>query len=87
MGGVPAERLASTCIMGLIVTGEADFATGGAGADIDGGLSVTVVVLLGAGLMGGTFMDDIITTGGGGAGAGTVLTTTEALDLAGSNDK
>lgn len=88
MGGVPAGRLASTCKMGLMVTGEADFATGGAGgADIDGGLSVTVVVLLGAGLMGGTFMDDIITTGGGGAGAGTVLTTTEALDLAGSNDK
>lgn len=87
MGGVPTGQLASTCKMGLMVTGEADFATGGAGADTDGGLSVTVVVLLGAGLMGGTFMDDIITTGGGGAGADAVLTTTEALGLAGSNDK
>lgn len=73
--------------MGLMRTGEADFATGGAGADTDGGVSVTVVDLVGAGLMGGTFMEDIITTGGGGAGAGTVLTTTEALDLAGSRER
>lgn len=70
-----------------MVTGEADFTTDGAGAEVGGGMSVTIVDLLGAGLMGGTFMDDIITTGGGGAAAGTVLITTEALELAGSNDK
>lgn len=37
--------------------------------------------------MGGTFIDDIITTGRGAAGAGTVFTTTGALDLAGSNER
>lgn len=72
---------------GLMVTGEADLTKGGAGADVDGGASwafVTVVDLLGASFMGGTFMDDIITAGGGGEIAGTVFTTTVALDLAGS---
>lgn len=88
-----AGRLASACTVGLMVTGEADLATDGAGAGTgtgagtEGGAGVTVVDLLGAGLMGGTFMDDIITTGAGGVVAGTVLTTTGALDLAGSNER
>lgn len=70
-----------------MVTGEADLATegAGAGAEVEGGTGVTIVDLLGAGLMGGTFIDDIITTGG--VVAGTVLTTTVALDLAGSNER
>lgn len=67
-----------------MISGGADFTADGAGAEVGGGMSVTVVDLLGAGFMGGTFMDDIMTTGAGGAAAGTVLTTTEALDLAGS---
>lgn len=70
-----------------MVAGEADSATDGAGDEVEGGTGVPVVDLLGAGLMGGTFMDDIITTGGGGVVAGTVLTTTVALDLAGSNER
>lgn len=71
-----------------MVTGEADLATDGAGAEVEGGTGVTVVDLLGAGLMGGTFMDDIMTTGvGEGVVAGAVLTTTVALDLAGSNER
>lgn len=73
-----------------MVIGEADLATEGAEVEGGGGTgwaSVTVVDLLGAGFMGGTFMDDIITTGGGGVVAGTVLTTTVALDLAGSNGR
>lgn len=82
-----AGRVASTCTVGLMVSGEADLAAGGAGAEAGGGTGVTVLDLLGAGLMGGTFMDDIITTGGGEVLAGTVLTTTEALDLAGSDKK
>lgn len=84
-GGVTAGRLTSACTVGLMVTGEADLATDGAGAEVEGGVGVSVVDLLGAGLMGGTFMDDIFTTGGGGVDAGTVLTTTGALDLTGSN--
>lgn len=70
-----------------MVIGEADLAKDGVGAGGEGGTgwtSVTVVDLPGAGLMGGTFMDDIMTTGGGGVVAGTVLTTTAALDLADS---
>ena len=72
-----------------MVTGDADLVTDGAGAGAEavGGAGVTVVDLLGAGLMGGTFMDDIITTGAGGVVAGAVLTTTGALDLAGSGEK
>lgn len=85
-GGVTAGRLASTCTVGLMVAGETDLATDGAGAEVEGGAGVTGVDLLGAGLMGGTFMDDIITTGGGGVVAGTVFTTTGALDLAGSTE-
>lgn len=79
VGTVPAgcPGLTST---GLMVTGDGDLATDETGDDIE----VTVVDLLGAGLMGGTFMDDIITIGGGGLVAGTVLTTTEALVFAGS---
>lgn len=50
-------------------------------------MSVSVVDLLGAGFMGGTLTDDIMTTGAGGAAAGAVLTTTEAVDLTGSKDK
>lgn len=84
-GGAAAGRLDSTEKADLMVTGEADFASEGAGAEGTGWASVTAVALLGAGLIGGTFMDDIITTGGGGGEAGTVLTTTVALDLAGSN--
>lgn len=108
-GGVTAGPLASTCTVGLMVTGEADLAIdgeadlgidgeadlaidgagagagAGAGGGDEGGTGVTVVDLLGAGLMGGTFMDDIITTGG--VAAGTVLTTTVAVDLAGSNKR
>lgn len=87
MGGVTAGRLTSTCTVGVVVTGEADLATDGAGAEVEAGTGVTVVDLLGAGLMGGTFMDDIITTGGGGVVVGTVLTTTVELDLAGSNER
>lgn len=34
--------------------------------------------------MGGTFIDDIISTVGGGVTAGTVLTTTDAVDFGGS---
>lgn len=49
------------------------------------GMSVTVVDLVGAGLMGGTFIDDITTTAGGGVTAGTVLTT--AVDLGGSENQ
>lgn len=45
---------------------------------------VTVVDLGGAGFMGGTVMDDIITTGGADVPAGTVFTTTAELVLAGS---
>ena len=86
-GGVTAGRLASTCTAGLMVTGEADLTTDGAGAEVAGGVGVAVVGLLGAGFMGGTFMDDIITTGGVGVVAGTVLTTTGALVLAGSNER
>lgn len=89
-GAVAAGRVASTCTVGLMVTGEADLATNGAGAEVEGGKGVTVVGLLGAGLMGVTFMDDIITTGagagGGGLVAGTVLTTTGALVLPSSNE-
>lgn len=70
-----------------MVTGEADVTTVAVGAEAGEGTgwaSVTVVDLLGAGFMGGTFMDDIITTGAVGEVAGAVLTTTVALDLAGS---
>lgn len=70
--------------MGLMVTGEVDFVTDG---EVEGGaegMSVTVVVLAGAALIGGTFMDDIIRTAGGGVTAGTVLTTTDAVDFGGS---
>lgn len=73
-----------------MVTGDADLVTDGAGAGAGagaaGGAGVAVVDLPGAGLMGGTFMDDIITTGAGGVVAGAVLTTTGALDLAGSGE-
>lgn len=86
MGGLTAGRLTATPTVALLVTGEADFSTDGAGAE-EGGMSVTVVDLLRAGLMGGTFMDDIITTGGGEVAAGTVLTTTEVLDFADSIDR
>lgn len=56
-----------------------------AGAEAEEGMSVSVVDLLGAGFMGGTFTDDIMTTGAGGAAAGAVLTTTEEeVDLTGS---
>jgi len=67
-----------------MLTGEADLASDGTRTEVGRGALATVVDLLGAGFMGGTFMDDIITTGGGGVVAGTVLTTTAALDLAGS---
>lgn len=83
-GRATAGRLASAGTTGLTVTGEADFIKDG---DVDGGaegMSVTVVDLVGAGLMGGTFTDDIITTAGGGVTAGTVLTTTDAADFGGS---
>lgn len=83
-GGVTAGRLASGGTAGLMVSGEAAFITDG---EVEGGaegMSVTVVDLVGAGLMGGTFMDDIITTAGGGVTAGTVLTTTDAVDFGGS---
>lgn len=53
-------------------------------AEAEEGMSVSVVDLLGAGFMGGTFTDDIMTTEGGAAAAGAVLTTTEAVDLTGS---
>lgn len=69
--------------------GETDLATdiGGGETEVVGGagwVDDDVGGLLGAGLMGGTVMDDIITTGGAGEAAGTVLTTTVALDFAGS---
>lgn len=85
-GGVMAVRPASGGTVGLMVTGEVDFATDG---EVEGGaegMSVTVVDLAGAGLMGGTFMDDIIRTAGGGVTAGTVLTTTDAVDFSGSEN-
>lgn len=74
VGSVPAGWPTA----GLMATGDGDLANEDAGV----GTVVTVVDLLGAGLMGGTFMDDIMTTG---LVAGTVFTTTEELDLAGSN--
>lgn len=84
-GGITAGRLASAGTAGLTVTGEAGLITDG---EVEGGAertSVTVVDLAGAGLMGGTFMDDIIT--GGGVTAGTVLTTTDAADFGGSDEQ
>lgn len=81
-GRATAGRLASAGTTGLVFTGEADFITDG---EVEGGaegMSVTVVDLVGAGLMGGTFIDDIITTAGGGVTA--VLTTTDAVDVWGS---
>lgn len=86
-GGITAGRPASAGIAAVTVTGEADFITDG---ELEGGaegMSVTVVDLVGAGLMGGTFTDDIITTGGGGVTAGTVLTTTDAVDFGDSKKK
>lgn len=85
-GGITAGRPASAGIAAVTVTGEADFITDG---ELEGaeGMSVTVLDLVGAGLMGGTFTDDIITTGGGGVTAGTVLTTTDAVDFFGSKKK
>lgn len=83
-GRVTAGQLASGGTAGLMVTGEAAFITEG---EVEGGtegMSVTVVDLVGVGLMGGTFMDDITTTAGGGVTAGTVLTTTDAVDFGGS---
>lgn len=44
------------------------------------GARVCIGALLGASLIGGNFMDDIISTGVDGPGAGLVLTTTGALD-------
>lgn len=85
-GGATAGPPTSAGTTGLTVTGEADFITDG---EVEGGveeMSVTVVDLVGAGLMGGTFMEDIITTAGGGVTAGTVLTTTDAVDF-GSSEK
>lgn len=72
-----------------MVIGEADLGTDGAGPEAEVGTSCVgdgVVDLLGAGVMEGTLMDDIITTGGLGVVAGVVLTTTVALDLDGSNE-
>lgn len=86
-GRATAGRLASAGTMGLTVSGNADFITDG---ELEGGaegMSVTVVDLVGAGFMGGTFIDDIITTGGGGVTAGTVLTTTDAVDFGGSENQ
>ena len=86
-GRVTAGWLALAGTAGLMVTGEADLATDGAGAEVEGGAGwafVAAMDLLGAGLIGGTVMDDIITTGGEEVAAGTVLTTTVALVLAGS---
>lgn len=67
--------------------GAGDAAGAGGEAEAEEGMSVSVVDLLGAGFMGGTFTDDIMTTGAGGAVAGAVLTTTEAVDLSGSMDE
>lgn len=69
-----------------MVIGEEVLVTDTVGAEVEGGgVGATVTVeLLGAGLIRGTFMDDIITTGGAGDGAETVFTTTAALDLTGS---
>lgn len=90
MEGATAAWLVSSGIVGLMVTGDKDLATEGVGPEVVGGTgwaSVTVADLLGAGFMGGTFMDDIITTGGGATVAGAVLTTTVELDLGGSKKK
>lgn len=79
--------LTATCTAGLMVSGEAGLDTDIAGTDDGGGTGwtfVTVVDLGGAGFMGGTFMDDIITTGGAEAAAGAVFTTTAELVLGGS---
>ena len=87
MEGVTEGQLASTWRAGLMVIGEADLATDVVGAVVVGTGWAGIVDLLGAGLIGDTFMDDIMTTGGGGVVAGTVLTTTAALDLAGSSEE
>lgn len=82
-GTVTADWLTLTALM---VTGETDLTAEERGAEADGGAGwIFVAVLLAAGLMGGTFMEDINTTGGGGLVAGTVLTTTPALALTGSD--
>lgn len=84
-----AGWLTPACTTGLMVTGEAVLATDGVGAEVEGGAGwgfVTVVDLLGAGLIGGTVIDDIITTGGE-VVVGTVLTTTAVLVLAGSRQR
>lgn len=89
MEGATAARLVTTGTVGLIVIGDTDLETVVVGAEVVGGTGwarVTVADLLGAGFMGGTIMDDII-TGGGTTVAGAVLTTTVALDLAGSKEK
>lgn len=83
-GRSTAGQLASADNTGLMVTEEADFITDG---EVEGGaegLRVAVVDLGAAAFMGGTFIDDIITTAGGGVAAGTVLTTTDAVDFGGS---
>lgn len=90
MDGATAAWPVSTGTVGLMVIGDTDLATDGVGAEVVGGngwASVTVADLLGAGFMGGTFMEDIIITGEGATVAGAVLTTTVALDLAGSKEK
>lgn len=71
---------------GLNVGGAGGGAKAGAaaGAETEDGMSVSVVDLLGAGFIGGTFTDDIMTTGADGAAAGAVWTTTEEVDLTGS---
>lgn len=90
-----AAGLTASGAAGLAAGGAGDEAGAGAGdaagaggeAEDEEGMSVSVVDLLGAGFMGGTFTDDIMTTGAGGAAAGAVLTTTEAVDLSGSMDE
>lgn len=81
-GSAGAALTGASAGVGLDVGG----AGGGAGdgAEAEEGMSVSVVDLLGAGFMGGTFTDDIMTTGAGGSAAGVVLTTAEEVDLTGS---
>lgn len=78
-GGIPTGQLSSTGSVGLKVIGEGDLAKDGAGAEVAG----MTEDLIGAGLTGGTFIDDT-TVGGGGVAVGTVMTTTEAAAVAGS---
>lgn len=95
LAGVPVQTTAGSAGAALTgVSGGAGLdvgAVGGgagaaAGAETEDGMSVSVVDLLGAGFMVGTFTDDIMTTGAGGAaaGAGAVLTTAVEVDLTGS---